>query len=217
MKPRELDYLLQKKYGYSLWHFSLSFAKNFLSWRDYRAAKKKESGYWQLSWTEFWKKRKKELINIKKKNIEFLNEFLNKTHLDLEAWLIDKEIKITRQIKKRISSGDEDYIEKIFELTPFFETLNELIRKIDDKKLNIQNLRGAPSKRVNIIAHIWSNFIKDKGEPNLVETINLLKWFNGKFQNVDVASYKIFSAEINEITNEKLKKVIYKHKSQDTY
>lgn len=109
------------------------------------------------------------------------------------------DIRITRQVKKRINPGDEDYIEKIFELTPFFETLNELIRKIDDKKLNIQNLRGAPSKRVNIIAHIWSNFIKDKRKPNLVETINLFKWFNRKFYG-DIG---INGNTISELSNPK--------------
>ena len=154
-EPKELDYFLQKNYSHSLWHFSLSLAENFIFWRDYRAVKKKELGNLKLSWTEFWKKRKKELENLKKKNIEILNEFHDKTETEpgIGAWFIRMEL------EKRTNLSDKDYFEKIFELTPFFKTLNELSEKID-KKLNIQNIRGAPSRRANIVSLIWSYFIK---------------------------------------------------------
>jgi len=208
-KPKELDYFLQRNYSYSLWHFSLSLAEFLLFYKDYRSIKKKESGKWELHWTMFWKKRIFELNQLKKTTKETLTEFLEKAkYPNLEVW------KIEMLMKRKTRVGDSDYIEKMFGLSSFFETLNRLIKEMN-KILISSKTKGRPLKKTTIIALTWSHFIKDDDETHLVNIVNLLDWFKKRLPNS--AIYKSFGEEINKIQNYKLKQIIYRHKTKSTH
>ena len=185
LRPLELDYFLQRNYSYSLWHFSLSLAKNFLFWKDLRGYKKIETGYLEISWKDYWMKRIKELKDLKEKNIYTLDNFLKKVQPSLDSWEIPRAL-----LEKKVSPRNRNYIEEMFELNPFFDQIDFLIKKMNGF-LNIQELRGTPLKRTNIIILIWSPFIQDnKGRTHIINIINLLKWFSEKFK--DMSLYKSF-------------------------
>ena len=206
-KPLELDYFLQRNYSYSLCHFSLSLAKNFLFWKDLRGYKKIESGYLEISWKDYWMKRIKELKDLKEKNIYTLGNFLKKVQPSLDSWEIPRAL-----LEKKVSPRNRNYIEEMFELNPFFDQIDFLIKKMNGF-LNIQKLRGTPLKRTNIIILTWSTFIQDnEGRTHIINIINLLKWFSEKFK--DMSLYKSFHEEINEIHAEKVTKLIYRYRKE---
>ncbi len=206
-KPIKLDYFLQKNYSYSLWHFSLSLAGNLLWWKDFRGYKKTESGLLKISWKDFWRKRIKELESLKKKNLYTLDNFLQKTRPYLDNWEIPRAL-----LEKKISPRNRNYIEEIFELNSFFGQIDFLIKRMNGF-LNIQNLRGTPLKRTNTIILTWSAFIHDnEGRTQIINIINLLKWFSEKFK--DMSLYKSFYEEINEIHAEKVTKLIYRYRKE---
>jgi len=205
--PQELDYFLQQNYSYSLWHFSLSLAENFLFWKDLRGHKRTESGYRKVGSKDFWTKRINELKDLKKKNILTLENFLKKVQPVLDNWEIPRAL-----LEKKVSPRNSNYIEEIFDLNPFFYQIDFLIKKMN-RFLNKQNLRGSPIKRTNIIILIWSTFILDKkGRTQILNIINLLKWFSEKFK--DIHLYQSFNKEINEIYGEKASKLIYRYRKE---
>lgn len=206
-KPLELDYFLQRNYSYSLWHFSLSLAGNFMFWKDLRGYKKTESGYLEISWKDYWMKRIKELDDLKKKNIDTLDNFLKKVQPYLNNWEIPRAL-----LGKKVSPGDRNYTEEMFELNPFFGQIDFLIKKMNGF-LNIQKLRGAPYKRINILLLIWSFFIRDnKGNTHILNILRLLKWFDERFKGISL--YRSFSKEIGEIHEEKVSKLVHRYRKQ---
>lgn len=205
-EPKELDYFLQKNYGYSLWHFSLSLASNIQGWIDYRTVKIQESGYRMLSWTAFWRKRINELQQLKKKNLDVLSELLNRKLPQIDKWEIPRAL-----LEKKVSPRNKNYIEIMFDLNPFFKVTDDLIKRMEGY-VNIQKVKGASYKRTNIIALIWHYFIRDESaiKTHIANITGLLEWFYDKFDNTNY--YSPLNREIDEINNSKIKKVIYRYK-----
>lgn len=152
-------------------------------------------------------KRIKELNDLKEKNKYTLDNFLKKVQPYLDRWEIPRAL-----LEKKVSPRNGNYIEEMFELNPFFDQIDFLIKKMNGF-LNIQKLRGTPLKRTNIIILTWSTFIQDnKGRTHILNIINLLKWFSEKFKGMSL--YKSFHKETNEIHAEKATKLIYRYRKE---
>lgn len=156
---KEEDRFLQKNYGYSLWHFSLSLAISFspLSWKDYR-----EGG----------------------------------------------QIKILKKMNNKLQKISEQLAKPPFPYATQ-EDINNANKEID-WILNSQNTRGAPSKRINIIALAWSCSIDSP-----IEIIELLAWFKERFKNT--IGYKPICDGVDKISKESLRKSLHRHKTKSSH
>jgi len=204
--PEKLNSYLQKNYGYSLWHFSLSLAMNFHSWIDKRNVKMKESGDYSLSYVNFWKKRIHELKNLKKKNVETLKNLLDRKLPQIDKWEIPRAL-----IDKKISPQHRRYIEIMFDLPPYFQVIDNLT-DIMDNLLKSQTMKGASIKRTNVLSIIWHYFIRDKSKnvTHIANILALFEWFRDKFEEIDF--YKAFNLEIEQLNNKKLQKLFYRYR-----
>jgi len=198
--PEELDEFLQKEYSYSLWHFSLSLAMNFIFWGDPRSTHK----------AQLLRKRKndflKELRNIKK--------ISNENFPYIAGWAINKKIKERTQRGNTAKHATQTAIQEYqSERLKFLRDLDSMIKN-HDIELNDQNLRGSPRKRINVLILIWSHFIKDKNQIHTANIISLLEWFNEQSRNHKqfVSCFK----EIKKIKNENIKRLIQRYKRQNS-
>lgn len=125
----------------------------------------------------------------------------------------DGNIKTLKKGKKELEKNLDKFRKYPFPYSSY-KYINEAIKEID-KTLNSQNMQGAPSKRLNIIALIWSYFIKDTHKIHLANISGLLEWFNDKTENSEF--FVSFFREIENLNNKKLGKLIDRHKRKNTY
>jgi len=123
------------------------------------------------------------------------------------------EIKTLKKVKRDLEKNLNVLQKKPFPYESFIH-LRKTIKAID-KPLNSQNTRGAPSKRLSIIALIWSYFIRDEHETHLANISGLLEWFNDKAEYSEF--FVSFLEEIESLNNKKLKKLIARHRKENTH
>lgn len=123
------------------------------------------------------------------------------------------QIKILNDMRNKLQKISEQLIKPPFPYA-VYKNINDANKEID-WILNSQNTKGAPSKRLNIIALIWSYFIKDKHETRLANISGLLEWFDNKTESSEF--FTSFFKEIECLNNEKLRKLINRHRKENTH
>lgn len=122
-------------------------------------------------------------------------------------------IKILKEMKNKLQKISEQLIKPPFPYKAH-KDINNANKEID-WVLNSQNTRGTPSKRLSIIALIWSYFIRDKHKTHLANISGLLEWFNDKTENSEF--FASFFKDIENLNNKKLKKLIDRHRKENTH
>ena len=143
-------------------------------------------------------------------------------------------IKTLKKVKRDLEEKLNELRKKPFPYESFIH-LRKAIKAID-KPLNSQNTKGAPSKRLSIIALIWSYFIRKGNETHFANITGLLEWFIERNKNceffisffTDFADpdkpylKNIYEDEDSTLTeqsfnNEKFRKLIYRHRKENTH
>ncbi|MFC2170284.1 hypothetical protein ACFLRM_06985, partial [Acidobacteriota bacterium] len=165
MPPKELDLYLQLKYSYSLWHFSVSYVNfYFIEAENLKSIFRKEiSSSKLISYSEYLKKSIQKLEKLKKHNTKILKEILETEFPEIKLWE-DK-----KALETKASISDSKYYEKIFSLTSIDELKERLKSRLGDTK------KGSPKNKMNLIATVWSRFIRDDKGACPKDIIGLLR------------------------------------------
>lgn len=143
-------------------------------------------------------------------------------------------IKILKEMKNKLQKISEQLIKPPFPYKAH-KDINNANKEID-WILNSQNTKGAPSKRLSIIALIWSYFIRKGNEIHFANITGLLEWFIDRNKNCEffISFFTDFADpdkpclkniyEDEDLTlteqsfnNEKFRKLIYRHRKENTH
>jgi hypothetical protein len=192
--PKEVDRILQKDSSFGLYYFTISLVDVFF-FPDFRSMKMLESEDMDTSWTNFWKKRIKELEKLKIYNKNLWNDILKKC----DPFLIPYRKEVLKL---------QEGLENIYEL------IGNLIKNIEDDYLVRGG--GAPTKKLNILFLVWSHFIKDCSKVHLKILLDLQRWFSKRTRpNIFGEKLSIYFEE-EDIEDDNLKRVLIRYRKGES-